>query len=114
MPFWVCFCVDDELVSLRESEEKLKQQQIEATRKENVLVMRLTTKEQEMQDYAVSYICSFGSCFYNEGIILILVSNICSQCLSQDLETWCPKLAIVKFLGVQVFKGSHNILRLQP
>ena len=37
-----------------------------------------------------------------------------SQGLSQDLETGCPKLAIVKFLGVQVFKGNHNILRLQP
>lgn len=41
-----------ELVSLRESEEKLKQQQLEATRRENILVMRLTTKEQEMQEYA--------------------------------------------------------------
>ncbi|XP_064489169.1 pre-mRNA-splicing regulator WTAP-like [Ornithodoros turicata] len=41
-----------ELVSLRESEEKLKQQQLEASRRENVLVMRLTTKEQEMQEYA--------------------------------------------------------------
>ncbi|KAH7937624.1 hypothetical protein HPB49_013775 [Dermacentor silvarum] len=41
---------NQELVSLRESEEKLKQQQLEATRRENVLVMRLTTKEQEMQD----------------------------------------------------------------
>lgn len=41
-----------ELVCLRESEEKLKQQQLEATRRENVLVMRLTTKEQEMQECA--------------------------------------------------------------
>uniref|UniRef100_A0A1E1X5X5 Putative splicing regulator n=1 Tax=Amblyomma aureolatum TaxID=187763 RepID=A0A1E1X5X5_9ACAR len=41
-----------ELLSLRESEEKLKQQQLEATRRENVLVMRLTTKEQEMQECA--------------------------------------------------------------
>ena len=31
------------------------------------------------------------------------------QGLSQDLETGCPKLAIVKFLGVQTFKGDHNI-----
>ncbi|XP_077541620.1 pre-mRNA-splicing regulator WTAP-like isoform X2 [Haemaphysalis longicornis] len=43
---------EEELVSLRESEEKLKQQQLEATRRENVLVMRLTTKEQEMQECA--------------------------------------------------------------
>lgn len=42
----------EELTGLRESEEKLKQQQIEATRRENVLVMRLTTKEQELQEYA--------------------------------------------------------------
>lgn len=41
-----------ELLSLRESEEKLKQQQLDATRRENILVMRLTTKEQEMQEYA--------------------------------------------------------------
>ena len=32
------------------------------------------------------------------------------QCLSQDLETGCLKLAVVKFLGVQIFKGDHNIL----
>ena len=25
------------------------------------------------------------------------------QCLSQDLETWCLKLAVVKFWGVQIF-----------
>ena len=28
-----------------------------------------------------------------------------TQCLSQDLETGCPKLAIEKFWGVQIFKG---------
>ncbi|CAB3977480.1 Pre-mRNA-splicing regulator WTAP [Paramuricea clavata] len=39
-----------ELTSLRESEEKLKLQQQESTRRENVLVMRLATKEQEMQE----------------------------------------------------------------
>jgi len=35
----------------REPEERLRQQQLEATRRENVLVMRLTTKEQEVHDY---------------------------------------------------------------
>ena len=34
------------------------------------------------------------------------------QCLSQELETGCLKLAIVKFLGVQIFKGDHNILEI--
>ena len=32
------------------------------------------------------------------------------QGLSQDLETGCPKLAIIKIVGVQIFKGDHNIL----
>ena len=36
------------------------------------------------------------------------------QGLSQDLETGCLKLAVVKFLGVQFFKGDHNILIFQP
>ena len=35
------------------------------------------------------------------------------QCLSQDLETGCLKLAVVKFLGVQIYKGNHNILIFQ-
>ena len=36
------------------------------------------------------------------------------QCLSQDWETVCLKLAVVKFLGVHIFKGDHNILIFQP
>ena len=36
------------------------------------------------------------------------------QCLSQYLETGCLKLAVVKFLGVQMFKGDHNIFIFQP
>ena len=36
------------------------------------------------------------------------------QGLSQDLETGCPELAILTFLGVQFFKGDHNIHRLNP
>lgn len=42
-----------EYISVKESEEKLKQQQLEATRRENILVMRLASKEQEVQDYIV-------------------------------------------------------------
>uniref|UniRef100_A0AAZ3SX42 Pre-mRNA-splicing regulator WTAP n=1 Tax=Oncorhynchus tshawytscha TaxID=74940 RepID=A0AAZ3SX42_ONCTS len=40
----------NDVMGLRESEEKLKQQQQEAARRENILVMRLATKEQEMQE----------------------------------------------------------------
>lgn len=42
------------MTGLRESEEKLKQQQQESARRENILVMRLATKEQEMQECTVS------------------------------------------------------------
>lgn len=45
---------DEELVGLRESEAKLQLQQQESTRRENVLVMRLATKEHEMQDLMVT------------------------------------------------------------
>ena len=38
----------------------------------------------------------------------------CNHCLSQDLETGCLKLAVVKFLDVQIFNGDTNILIFQP
>ena len=44
----------NDVTGLRESEEKLKQQQQESARRENILVMRLATKEQEMQECTVS------------------------------------------------------------
>ncbi|XP_060024999.1 pre-mRNA-splicing regulator WTAP-like isoform X1 [Lagenorhynchus albirostris] len=40
----------NDVTGLREFEEKLKQQQQESARRENILVMRLVTKEQEMQE----------------------------------------------------------------
>ncbi|XP_075869554.1 pre-mRNA-splicing regulator WTAP [Nelusetta ayraudi] len=39
-----------DMTGLKESDEKLKQQQQESARRENILVMRLATKEQEMQE----------------------------------------------------------------
>ena len=36
------------------------------------------------------------------------------QGLSHNLETGCLKLAIVKILGVQIFKGGNNIPKFQP
>lgn len=45
--------LDDNTI-IRELEEKLHKQQKEAARRENTLVHRLTTKEQELQDYLVS------------------------------------------------------------
>ena len=45
---------------------------------------------------------------------IVLASRASGQCLSQDFETGCLKLAVVKFLGVQIFKGDHNILIFLP
>ena len=47
-------------------------------------------------------------------VVTILAENVYQQCLSQDLETVCLKLAVVKYLGVLIFKGDHNILIFQP
>ena len=44
----------NEVAKLRESENKLQLQVQESTRRENVLNMRLATKQQEMQDLLVS------------------------------------------------------------
>ena len=48
------------------------------------------------------------------SIHLIMCFCIWDQGLSQDLETGCLKLAVVKFLGVQIIEEDHNILRFQP
>ena len=53
-----------------------------------------------LRNYSQKIECREGSCL--------------RQCLSQDLETGCLKLAVVKFLGIQIFKGYHNILIFQP
>ena len=55
-------------------------------------------------------------CSIAEGKISHLSSFdfVRKQCLSQDLETGCLKLAVVKHLGIQIFKGDHNILVFQP
>lgn len=67
LTFEICFSkLAGELTSLRESEEKLKLQQQESTRRENVLVMRLATKEQEMQELLVRYL--YGTMLYNPTV----------------------------------------------
>lgn len=42
-----------ELVPLRESENKYRQQYVEASHREKILVRRLASKEQELQEYIV-------------------------------------------------------------
>ena len=36
-----------------------------------------------------------------------IIGHGIGQSLSPDLETGCPKLASVKFWGIQIFKGDH-------
>lgn len=43
-----------DLNSLKESEEKYRQQYAEASHREKILVRRLASKEQEVREYAVS------------------------------------------------------------
>lgn len=54
----------NDVTGLKESEEKLKQQQQESARRENILVMRLATKEQEMQECTV--------CIYSSTLLMFL------------------------------------------
>ena len=46
--------------------------------------------------------------------VVYKIEDVLHQCLSQDLETGCLKLAVVKLLGVPILKGDHNILIFQP
>ena len=55
----------NDVTGLKESEEKLKQQQQESARRENILVMRLATKEQEMQECTV--------CIYSSTLFVHLI-----------------------------------------
>ena len=57
------------------------------------------------------------SCTNTSGsnFLKLIGQTLClMQGLSQYLESGCLKLAIVKSLGVQIFKGHHNILTFQP
>ena len=47
----VLVTIPDECLSLRESENKLKQQLTDSQRRERILMRRLTAKEQELHDY---------------------------------------------------------------
>lgn len=63
-PFLFIVLAND-VTGLKESEEKLKQQQQESARRENILVMRLATKEQEMQECTV--------CIYSSTFVYIII-----------------------------------------
>lgn len=73
--FFLVPILANDVPGLKESEEKLKQQQQESARRENILVMRLATKEQEMQECTVC-VClpslSFWCDFAEFGFIIRL------------------------------------------
>ena len=64
----------------------------------------------------IIYICIYPTFLglLQETYKAFLGLNRFIQCLSQDSETGCLKLAIVKKFGVQIFKGDYNIVRFQP
>ena len=61
-----------EVAKLKDSESKLQLQVQESTRRENVLNMRLATKQQEMQDLMVNHLFS---CFVCSPLFLCSVVN---------------------------------------
>lgn len=67
---FVFHLVANDVPGLKESEEKLKQQQQESARRENILVMRLATKEQEMQECTV--------CISLTLLLILFINNVCT------------------------------------
>lgn len=63
MTFEHVFVFSEEVATLKQSETTLKQQNVDSQRRERLLVRRLATKEQEMQDYMVSILGYSGSNF---------------------------------------------------
>lgn len=53
--FYCLLQIIEELQNVRESESRYKQQNIEALKREKMLIRRLAAKEQEMQEYVVRY-----------------------------------------------------------
>ncbi|CAG5092313.1 Similar to wtap: Pre-mRNA-splicing regulator WTAP (Danio rerio) [Cotesia congregata] len=87
---------DAELTSLKESEEKFRQQFTEASYREKILVRRLASKEQELQDY-VSQITELKaaqtpSVSSLRSALLDPAVNILIQKLRQELLTTKAKL----------------------
>ena len=66
--------------------------------------------------HLIAFHCGHGEPQYShvDKIIPVYVSIVMVRVLSQDLETGCHKLTIVKCLSVLFFKGDYNALRLQP
>ena len=60
----------------------------------------------------ISIVLLIGMIAINSLVVLHYVAI--NQGLSQDLETGCLKLAIVKILGVEILKWDHIILRFHP
>ena len=59
--------------------------------------------------------CSYYDTLLHSKLNLILGEKVFfRKGFSQDLETECQKLAILKLLGVLFFKGDYKINRLKP
>ena len=66
-------------------------------------------------EHTVEYSLPFGATSFSlHESLQTFQRDYKNQGLSQDLKSGCPKLTIVKYLGVQLFKADNIILRLQP
>ncbi|KAG8035552.1 hypothetical protein G9C98_000980 [Cotesia typhae] len=118
---------EGELASLKESEEKFRQQFTEASYREKILVRRLTSKEQELQDY-VSQITELKaaqapSVSSLRSALLDPAVNILIQKLRQELITTKAKLedtqneliilSTIYFLQQELRKARESVTLLQ-
>lgn len=106
----------NDMTGLKESDEKLKQQQQESARRENILVMRLATKEQEMQEctvciyvymYLYHAISAFRACASIDKIIMATTTKSTLGGCSFSFIAYCilKKNTNVKFLQIIYFKS---------
>ena len=72
----------------------------------------------ETMSEEIYWIIIFSMLIYNKARscfkIMYQKGNTEYQGLSQGLKTGCPKLSIVKYLGIPFYKGDHNTFILQP
>lgn len=85
----------EELQILRESEIRLKQQNVDSQRRERILVRRLALKEQEMQDYAV-----------NMNFIMLLFKLIMLNYIFIDFQNQIAELKTAQAPNVAALRAT--------
>ncbi|XP_063707940.1 pre-mRNA-splicing regulator female-lethal(2)D [Culicoides brevitarsis] len=91
-----CRLLEEEVAALKQSEATLKQQNVDAQRRERLLMRRLATKEQEMQDYMLQIseykaLQAPGTTALRNALLDPAV-NVLFQKLKQELQATKAKL----------------------